>query len=424
MVFCTFSPAQNVGQTIRHHRVAEDESYGPALQKAEAAIDAKDYAAAESELQKLTESQPENYRIWFDLGLIYSQTNRDQQAIEAYKKAVAADPQVFESQLNLGLLMARAGLPEAAEHLRAATTLDPASDSKDAMATTWLALAQVVQKTNPGEALAAYQKASGLRPADAKLHLAAGSIAEQLKNWSVAEHEYLAAKAGDAGNEQAVSGLVNVYLATRQFAKAEPLLRDLLKEKPSDRSLRLLLGRLLMAQGRLDEARPELEAGLEGSQDTKARRDLAQLDFDAKQYDKAAEQLKILLQQTPNDAEARAMLGSALLYQKHFPEAQAELLAAVKLKPDMAGAYNDLAMAASENKDYILTIRALDARAQLKPDQPGTYFLRAIAYDHLKDYVHASENYHRFLEVADGKFPDQEWLARQRLKVIEPRKSR
>jgi tetratricopeptide (TPR) repeat protein len=279
-----------------------------------------------------------------------------------------------------------------------------------------------MEKGSPQEALQAYQKALALRPEDPKLHLAAGAIAEQLKNWTVAEDEYRAARAADAANVDAVSGLVNVYLATRQYAKAEPLLRGMLKEKPESRSLRLLIGRLLAAQGRTEEALPELQAGLEGSKDTKGRQQLIQLYFDAKQYDKAVEQLNILLAQTPNDPQARAMLGSALLHQRRFPEAQTELLAALKVKPDMVQAYSDLAMAASENKDYVLTIRALDARAQLKPDEPGTYFLRAIAYDHLKDFEHAAENYHRFLEVADDRFPDQEWQARHRLIAIEPRK--
>jgi Flp pilus assembly protein TadD len=414
--------AQDVGQTIRHHRVAEDENYGPALAKAEAAIEARQYSAAEQELQKLAASQPDNYRIWFDLGLIYGQTHREQQAIDAYRKAVAADPKVFASQLNLGLLLARAGDPEAEKHLRAATELQPDSQPKAALATTWIALAQVLEKANPQEALRAYQKASALRPEDPKPHLAAGSIAQRLRNWTVAEDEYRAAQTADAGNEDAISGLVDVYLATRQFAKAEPLLRGLLKQKPENRPLHLLLGRLLAAQGRLEEALPELQAGLEGSQDANGHRELLQLYLDAKQYDKAAEQLDTLLAQSPNDAQLRATMGSVLLHQRRFPEAQTELLAALKLKPDMADAYADLAMAASENKDYVLTIRALDARAQLKPDEPGTYFLRAIAYDHLKDFAHAAENYRRFLEVANERFPDQEWQARHRLKAIEPRK--
>jgi len=94
----------------------------------------------------------------------------------------------------------------------------------------------------------------------------------------------------------------------------------------------------------------------------------------------------------------------------------------VHLKPDLGSAWGQLAIAANENKDYALAIQALDTRAKYLPEMPVAYFLRATAYDHLRDYRKASENYHHFLEVANGQFPDQEWQARHRLIAIEPKK--
>ena len=79
-------------------------------------------------------------------------------------------------------------------------------------------------------------------------------------------------------------------------------------------------------------------------------------------------------------------------------------------------------MAASENKNYALAIKAADARAKYLPEVPVSYFLRASAYDHLRDYKRAAENYHKFLEVANGKYPDQEWQAQHRLIAIQPKK--
>jgi len=95
---------------------------------------------------------------------------------------------------------------------------------------------------------------------------------------------------------------------------------------------------------------------------------------------------------------------------------------AVKLKPDFGAAYGDLAAAAVENKNYDLAIKAADARAKFLPEIPVSYFLRASAYDHLRNYKMAAQNYHRFLEVANGEYPDQEWQARHRLIAIEPKK--
>ena len=66
------------------------------------------------------------------------------------------------------------------------------------------------------------------------------------------------------------------------------------------------------------------------------------------------------------------------------------------------------------------TVRSLHSQAI--PDHVHSrpsYFLRATAYDHLRDKKRAMQNYHDFLNAANGKFPDQEWQARQRLKAIE-----
>jgi hypothetical protein len=40
----------------------------------------------------------------------------------------------------------------------------------------------------------------------------------------------------------------------------------------------------------------------------------------------------------------------------------------------------------------------------------------------LHDYKQAALDYHQFLNVAQGKFPDQEWQATHRLIAIEPKK--
>jgi tetratricopeptide (TPR) repeat protein len=129
---------------------------------------------------------------------------------------------------------------------------------------------------------------------------------------------------------------------------------------------------------------------------------------------------KDLVAADPNDASLRHQYGLVLLHQRKFAEAQEQLLAALERDRKLVDAYGDLALAASENKNYQLTIGVLDARAKLAPETPGTYFLRATAYDNLKAFAQASENYHLFLSVSNGQFPDREWQARHRLIAIEP----
>jgi hypothetical protein len=69
-----------------------------------------------------------------------------------------------------------------------------------------------------------------------------------------------------------------------------------------------------------------------------------------------------------------------------------------------------------------ITLKALSARSKYLPETPIIDFLYATAYDTLRDKKQAVAYYHRFLETAQGKFPDQEWQARQRLALMEKTK--
>jgi len=169
---------------------------------------------------------------------------------------------------------------------------------------------------------------------------------------------------------------------------------------------------------------PEFDLWLETPQaDSDAQRELADLYASAGKNDLAENTYRALVTAQPKDPELHRGLGQALLRQKKFPEAQQEFLTALQLKRDSPDVYVDLAFAASENKNYELTIRALNGRTLLNAELPAIcFFLRASAYDHLRDYKLAAVDYHHFLEVANGKYPDQEWQATHRLIAIEPKK--
>jgi tetratricopeptide (TPR) repeat protein len=418
------SQAQNSGKTVRHHKVTEQNpDFPPELAQAEASIEKKDYAAAEAWLQKVVTASPNNYQAWFDLGFVYHAQAKADDSIGAYRKSVAAKPDVFESNLNLGLSLAAAHQPDAEIYLRAATKLKPSAQVDEGKARAWLSLAHVVEATKPDDALEAYHQAAFLMPKDPEPHLSAGPLLERQNHFADAEREYKEVLTLDPKSSDALTGLANLYMRGRRFPEAEEVLRKLLALHPDDPSGHMQLGRMLAAAGENDDAIAELQAGLKlAPDDTGLQGDLADLYSTTGKYDQAQALYQSLLKAKPNDADLHEGLGKAFLKQRKFPEAEKEFLAAVKLKPDFGAAYGDLAVAAEENKDYELAIRAADARAKFLPEIPMSFFMRASAYDHLRDYKNAATNYHRFLEVAGGKFPDQEWQARHRLIAIEPQK--
>lgn len=419
------SCAQMTGQTVRHHRVQEEQDpyLVPAVIQAEKAIDIRDFVTAENKLKHVVSDDDQNYRAWFDLGYVYTATQRDTDAIEAYRKSVAAKPDLFESNLNLGILLGEAGNAEAETYLRAATKLKPSGSPELGLERAWLSLAHVLESKDPQEALAGYGEAAKLRPNDPEPHLAAGLLLEKQNRFPEAEREYQQVVELDPKSVEGMAGLVNVYTKTQRLPEAEKMLRRYLELNPQNQAAHVQLGRVLAARSDPAGARAEYEAALKlAPNDLQAQRELADLYLAAGHYREAAQRYQALVQKHPSDPELHYALGNALLHARDFPAAQQALLETVKLKPDLGPAYGDLALAASENKQYELALRALDARAKFLPETPGTYFLRATCYDNLKAFKQAAENYRQFLAAAQGQYPDQEWQARHRLIAIDPKK--
>ena len=421
----------NPGSSSSSHRSAhrsrvpvdDSPSQPPELTRAEAEIEKQDYSAAETLLRKFVEKDSTSYVAWFDLGFVENALGKLDESIAAYRKSVAAKPDVFESNLNLGLQLAKNSQPDAETFLRAATKLKPTSDVAEGQYRAWLSLAQTIEKSRPADALAAYSQAETLQPKAPEPHLYAGEVFEQEKKFAEAEQEYKQALALDSHSTDAAIGLANIYMRGRRFPEAENYLRELSAEHADSAQVHIQLGRVLAAEGKSDAAIAELQEGIRiAPRDEGAQRELADLFATSGKNELAETAYRGLLVTHPNDAELHRRLGEALLSQKKFAEAQQEFLAAVKLKPDLGEAYGGLAFAAGENKNYALVIRALDARAKLLPESPITYFMRASAYDHLHDFKKAAVNYHLFLNTAGGKYPDQEWQAKHRLVTIEPKK--
>jgi len=132
------SSSQSSSQTKAHRSVhhiqvplEDDPAQPPELSRAEAAIEKRDYSAAEPLLHGLVERDPKSYVAWFDLGFVENALGKLDESIAAYRKSVAAKPDVFESNLNLGLQLAKTGQPDAEGFLRAATRLKPTSNAAE-----------------------------------------------------------------------------------------------------------------------------------------------------------------------------------------------------------------------------------------------------------------------------------------------------
>ena len=409
-------------ETVRHHRIEDQDPSTVKLNAAEEALAKQDYVSAEPLLKEVVAQRPDDYAAWYDLGFLYRALGRHQESIEAYKKSVQAKPTVFESNMSLGLELASSGNPDAEQYLRAATKLAPGSNSAQGHKRAWMALGHFLQSRNPEEAANSFRQAALADPKDPEPHLLAGASFEKAKN-PEAEQEYQLALSVDPKSSDAMTALTNYYMAHHRYGDAENLLRKLVVLHPEDASTHIQLGRMLAISGKSDDAAGELEAGLKlDPGDLNAQQDLAEVYVDQKKFSDAASVYNALLSKSPNDAGLHYRLGKALLHAKKFDQSEQELMKAAQLKPDLSEVYGDLAIAANENKHYPMAVKALDLRAKFLPENPMTYFLRATAYDHMRDAKQASKYYHEFLNAAgNNQFQEQVWQAKHRLIAIEPK---
>ncbi len=126
-----------------------------------------------------------------------------------------------------------------------------------------------------------------------------------------------------------------------------------------------------------------------------------------------------LLGAHPDDAALLVGHGQNLIRQQQYPEAFSVFSRATELDAADPDAWSGLAFAASKTGKPAIALHALSMRSKYLPDIPSTYFLWATSYDTLHETAAAITYYHHFLEAAAGKYPNQEWQARQRLLLLE-----
>jgi tetratricopeptide (TPR) repeat protein len=393
------------------------------LAEAEGLLQKQQYAEAEQKLTALLSEQAENPQAWFDLGFAQSHLNKTGEAVASYRKAAGLSPKWFEANLNLGVALAKSNDYAAATPvLQHAVTLKPTAGGNKAISKAWQSLAQVLEKTDAKAAAAAYDKAVELDPSQTELTLDAGRVLQSANDLPGAEEHFK--KSADSGDAQGMVMLINLLSQQKRYTEAEGWLTKYVAKNPQDSKARLQLGKFLASQGKSQEAIAVLQnqdqSNGQPSGNPEIDRELAELYLQTKQYAQAEPLFRGLSQTTTTDPDLHFGLGVAVLHQLKYAEAEREFIQTVKLKPDYGEAYGYLADAARENKHYELAIRALDARAKFLPEDARSYFIRATSFDNLHMFKPAAENYKKFLAIAAGKFPDQEFQARHRLKAIQP----
>lgn len=378
-------------------------------------LDAGKPAEAEAQFLKAVAADAKDYSAYFNLAFAQSMQNKDAEATTSYRKVLELKPGLYEAQLNLGILLLRQKLPsEAAPLLEAASTQKPDQYRPNYY------LGEALIEINKGAAAEqAYRRAVAINPKSPEAVQGLGqSLLNQGKTAEGAVFIEQAA-AMDPNFQPALLHLASVYEADKNFDAAIAIYRRF----PNDTAARERLGELLINTGKAGSAIPELEAAVKASPTVANLTALATAYLQNKQPEKCQPVMDAALRLEPNNGELRILYGRLLRDLRKFDLAANQFALAAKINPQSADAWADLAMVTVMMERYDVALPALDKVKQLNAEKPGHKYLRAITLDKVRQNRAQSKlaiaAYQDFLNSAGGKFPDEEFKARQRLKLLE-----
>jgi tetratricopeptide (TPR) repeat protein len=375
------------------------------------ALEANEPAAAEPLLRQAVQADPGDFTARFNLALSLSLQHKDTDAIAEFRKTLELKSGLYQANLNLGMLLLRnrqAG--DALAVLKEAVETKP----KEARPNLYYADA-LFQMGDAAQAEEHYRTALEADPrlADAEVGLARALVKET--KLAEAEKHYQAAASLDSRYGGALLELAVAYEQSKQVPEAVAIYRQF----PDNAAARERLAALLVQNKEFSAAIPSLERAVQSQPSTANRLALAEAYKINKQEEKAIEQLQLATASDSSNYDLRMMLGRELRdNHRNMPAAQ-QFGAATKIRPDSAEAWNELASILIVNENYAEGLAALDHVKALGKEIPGDMYYRAITLDRLKQLKPAVEAYRQFLAADGGKLPDQEFAARQRIRIIE-----
>jgi tetratricopeptide (TPR) repeat protein len=368
------------------------------------ALNEQRWDAAVASFSKALEAEPKDYSHHFHLGFALSMLNRDQEAIASYRKALELKPGLYEAQLNLGILLLRTG--QAAE---AAPLLEAAAQAKPKeFRPVYYAAEAFLEAGQAAKAVPLFQAAIEIDPKAAGAVLGFARALAKEKRLDEAAVQYR--KAGG----EALLELAQLYEAAGRIPEAV----ELYKQFPENAAARERMGELLLEGGKADEAIPALEAAVKASPTTANRYALAMAYNAARRYAQAEPLFVQILVSEPANQDIRMTYARVLREQKKYAPAAQEFYKVTQQKPDSAEAWSDLAGMLILLENWNGAMAALDKVRELNAEKPAHHFFRAIILDRHRMYQPALESYEKFLATSEGKNPDEEFKARQRVRII------
>jgi Tfp pilus assembly protein PilF len=369
------------------------------------------YDAAVSAFSKAIQADPKDYFAHFNLAMSYTLMHKDSEAVTEYRRTLEIKPGLYEAELNGGIVLMRQKNPAEAVAL-----LEDAARQKPAEFRPRYYFAEALLETGDyTRAEESFRQAIALdgKSAGAQLGLAQ-TLVQQGKLPEAAPYFREAARIDPAYRGYLLE-LAQLYEKASQPADAIAIYREF----PDNPEVQTHMGELLMESRKFADAVPRLEEAFQKNPDRKNRVALASAYVFTQQLDKALPLLEQAVAADPGDFDVRMMYARALRDRKQFAPAARQFYDAAKIRPSDPKPWTELGGMLYMTGDYPQALAAFENAQRAGENSAGNWFLRAIILDKLKQLKTAKEAYEQFLALSGGKNPNQEFQARQRVRILD-----
>jgi tetratricopeptide (TPR) repeat protein len=380
------------------------------------ALDQQNYQLAHEIFAKLAAADSKDYSAFFNLALAEIGLKQDDKAAEHLRQVLVLKPGLYEADLNLGILELKSQkAADAIPPLRDAVKQKPIA----ARAQRYLGDALLATSDLTGAA-DAYRAALPADPKMAGAELGLGQSLLKQKQVDEAAPHFRKAAELDPRLKSYLLEIADAFMDAKQPEKAV----DFLKEFPENPGAREALGRIYLAGNHPAEAVTEFQSAVNLAPTAANELALATALMQNKQDEAAKPLLERAVTQEPRNYELRMIVGRMHRDKHEYIPAGEQFLAASALKPESVEALQEAIAVLVPAQQFPQALACLDKVHNLSADTAGDFYYRAIVLDKLRQIKPALASYRQFLEMSQGKNPDQEFLARQRSRILEKEANR
>jgi tetratricopeptide (TPR) repeat protein len=300
------------------------------------------YAAAEAGFEQVLRSDPNNIGALGNLGVVYSRTNQIGKAIAVYERALKLSPHDPQLELNLGLAYLKQDNHAAA-------------------------------RPHFERVLAAHEDNLQARKLVATCRLYMGEVPSAIKDLEVL-------RAQDPNNTGVLYLLGVGYIKDKQRVKARAILDEMFSSAASPAQASFILGKTYYDASEFSEAEllfikaRELDPNFPG-----LSLELAKTYLSERRNEEAVAQLRAILKEKPDDADANYFLGGALVQDGKYGEGISYLEKTRQLTPDAWGVFFYLGKAHLQLGQAALAATLLQHSIELNPLEASAFYQLARA---------------------------------------------